>query len=79
MKHIHDCGACISLGEYNGDFDLYYCRMADGGTMIARYGDEPSAYLSTPIELLVGAYHPHHALVEGLKRQIKRWSGGSES
>lgn len=47
----HDCDKCIFLGCYScpifGDCDLYY---ADHGgmpdTLIARYGDECSAYTS---------------------------------
>ena len=39
----HDCDQCVCLGRH-GDADLYYCPK--GPTVIARYSDEGSDYVS---------------------------------
>lgn len=41
----HDCVACTFLGCFRGH-DLYYCEQHGLPTVIARYGDEGSAYTS---------------------------------
>ena len=41
----HDCKSCIFLGALI-DYDLYYCGKQGDITVIARYSDEPSEYLS---------------------------------
>jgi hypothetical protein len=50
----HDCDQCVSLGEYFSTedeqmYDLYVCGKASyGNSFIARYGNEPSEYMSAP-------------------------------
>lgn len=43
-KFVHDCEACVYLGEHEGE-DLYYCAKSIQ-TVIARYGNEGSDYMS---------------------------------
>ena len=45
MRYKHDCDKCVYLGEY-GDADLYFCNQSGIKTVIARYSDEPSDYIS---------------------------------
>lgn len=61
QHYDHDCDDCIGLGRYNfsnrdrplgKDYDLYFCPRSDGGSVIARYGSAPSAYMSTPLDIL---------------------------
>lgn len=51
-EFLHDCSECVSLGD-----DLYVCPKAGyshatGPSLVARYGDAPSAYLSVPWSVL---------------------------
>lgn len=41
----HDCDDCISLGT-SEEFDLYFCDQCGTSTVIARFGDGGSEYLS---------------------------------
>lgn len=43
-RYTHDCDDCKPLGEF-GEYDLYYCAKGHP-TVIARYGDDGSEYLS---------------------------------
>lgn len=57
-RYSHDCDDCIGLGPLvrgSNRFDLYLCPRCDEGTVIARFSDEPSAYLSMPLDILAGA------------------------
>lgn len=49
-NYTHDCESCIFLGDYEFDgtkYDLYFCsQMQFVPTVIARYGDEGSEYMS---------------------------------
>lgn len=77
----HDCAACQFLGKYKrsewddrAPDDLYYCPKTDGGTVLARYGDDGPEYTSCPIPILLYAGYPYeHPLLEATRRQIKRW------
>jgi hypothetical protein len=48
----HDCTKCIFLGKHRYTdgriVDLYYCEKCDGGTGIARFGNNGSDYASAP-------------------------------
>jgi len=44
-KFKHDCSACTFLGHFNEN-DLYHCTQSVSPTVIARYGDNGSAYSS---------------------------------
>lgn len=57
-RYDHDCDSCIGLGPlmYNDRrFDLYLCPYSDEGTVIARFNDEPSGYMSMPLDILISA------------------------
>ncbi len=46
MRFKHDCEHCKPLGEF-GEADLYFCDTPwIGVTVVARYGDEESDYVS---------------------------------
>lgn len=48
-QYKHNCNECIYLGKYSSlssDYDVYFCH----GTLLARYGNEPSEYLSMNIK-----------------------------
>lgn len=50
-KHYeHDCDDCVSLGDYRCQYgtlyELYFCKQMGVPTVIARYGNEGSAYSS---------------------------------
>jgi hypothetical protein len=68
----HDCNKCTFLGNFTdyshlneGAFDLYYCmQFGTIPTVIARYGNEGSEYLS-------GLGFSHPALKEAEKRASK--------
>lgn len=51
----HDCDQCYFLmsiiSQDKGKFDIYYCHKCDGGTLLARFGNEPEAYSSWPIAI----------------------------
>lgn len=72
MRFTHDCDDCQSLGEH-GVYDLYYCPKSDEGSIIARYGSKGSEYTSMSIPLMFSVRGLHHALREGLMRQLKKW------
>lgn len=44
-RYIHRCQACYYLGNY-GVFDLYYCNKDNYESVIARYGNKPSEFIS---------------------------------
>lgn len=45
-RYQHDCSRCLYLGQFE-EYDLYYCEQVIGGqTVLARYGNEGSEYLS---------------------------------
>jgi hypothetical protein len=50
-RYTHDCDACEYLGEHL-EYDLYYCPRCDGGTVLARYGNDGPDYASTMVSLL---------------------------
>jgi len=50
-RYTHDCDSCKFLGEHK-QFDLYFCARCDGGSVIARYGDNGPDYASAPKDLL---------------------------
>jgi len=52
-KYVHDCKDCVLTGQ-DEDYDFYYCKNADGGSVIARYGSDPSQYQSSPVQMLLG-------------------------
>lgn len=47
----HDCDCCEWRFRY-GEFDMYFCHRSDGGTIIARYGNEGGEYASYPLHVL---------------------------
>lgn len=49
-RYTHDCDACEPLGEHL-EYDLYYCPRCDGGTIIARYGNDGPEYASTMLSI----------------------------
>jgi len=55
QPYKHDCDQCIWVGwvpwreAQDGYGNMYYCPRCDGGTIVIRYGDEPSDYYSSPI------------------------------
>lgn len=73
-QYKHDCDNCDFLGKYERDgnitdhnFDLYFCTQGDLPTVIARYGDEGSYYLSG-LEIAKDKYKtdPNHPLVAAM-------------
>lgn len=45
-KYEHDCHQCTDLGEHEGH-DLYHCMQGGNlATVLARYGNEGSEYMS---------------------------------
>lgn len=70
IAYDHDCDACEFLGHIAGPnpydagtpyqrWDLYYCPSSERGTILARYGDVDSEYLSCPLSILrQGGHHP---------------------
>lgn len=79
--YTHDCDSCEYLGQYDHNdrvFDLYYCPRCDEGSVLARYSNEGSNYLSIMLGVLLYAGYPHDApLVEAARRQIARWKNDS--
>lgn len=52
-KHFkHDCDRCYFVDHLN-DLDIYLCRNPGymGTSLIARHGNDPSSYASTPLRL----------------------------
>lgn len=48
-NYKHDCDKCVFLGVFHGDervYDGYFCNQNSISTVIARFGDEGSQYLS---------------------------------
>lgn len=80
-QFVHDCKHCKFLGRFkegdkvllcageSGDYDLYFCK--DGNrnlsSVIARYGDDPSSYISG---LHGSQFSP--CLAEGVKRAFTK-------
>ena len=64
----HDCDSCVYLTSYQVEGeeqarDFYFCPRCDGGSLIARYGNEGPEYSSAPwniAEELVLRYHAHN-------------------
>lgn len=50
-RYTHNCDSCRFLGKYE-EFDLYFCPRCDGGTCLARYGNEQDSYRSAPAVIL---------------------------
>ena len=80
-KWSHDCTGCRFLGRYvppmNSPMDkpvvrdLYFCDKSDGGTVIARYGDDGPDYSSLPLTVLIYAHHDmYDPLVIAFKRAL---------
>jgi alpha-D-ribose 1-methylphosphonate 5-triphosphate synthase subunit PhnG len=44
-RYKHDCSACLFVGEH-GEYDVYVCPQNGLPTIVARYGDEGSEYVS---------------------------------
>jgi len=44
----HDCDKCIFLGHFN-EHDVYFCPKSNGGSLLARYGDDGPDYASSPV------------------------------
>ena len=62
-QYHHSCKNCKFLGEFE-TFDLYYCPQPGlQPTVLARYGNHESAYLS-------GIFAPILPLIEAKKRAI---------
>jgi hypothetical protein len=79
-RYIHDCPDCEYLGSYDRPLyephDLYYCPMADGGTILARYGDDGPEYTSFMLELMLNqgsGGNWESPLWEAARRKIKQW------
>ena len=74
LLYIHDCEKCLFLGIGTWDgvrFDLYYCPTDhDGGSVIARYGDEGEEYLSTGITRTIH-YGDDHILNQAYDRVVE--------
>lgn len=51
-KYIHDCKRCQFIGKYE-KMDLYVCNQVTGPSVILRYGDEGSEYMSYPLQILL--------------------------
>lgn len=71
MRYKHDCDDCKYLGTVEGPhprlalpnpvkvaYDLHFCQRCDGGSVIARYSNEPSNYVSSPLSMLHIDAHP---------------------
>lgn len=55
--YTHDCDKCVFLGSYD-EKDMYYCPQEGLDTVIARFSDEGSDYISgLPIAVYEMAYH----------------------
>lgn len=70
-KFTHDCHECFPLGTIQDDthdlYDLYVCAKAGyaktmGPSLIARYGNEGSEYLSHPWSLFMSTPEEHREL-----------------
>lgn len=73
----HDCDGCLFLGTYQGerrvsevgevcDVDLYYCPGVHDPTVLARYGYEPSNYMSCSVDCMGSSRNS--PLIEALKK-----------
>lgn len=77
-QFTHDCDGCQFLGRHKrgqAHFDLYYCSKGIlNGTLLARYGNEGSEYLSSSVDVLLYAgYQSNDPLIEAARRQIIKW------
>lgn len=55
--YIHDCNGCKFLGHttcQDNTYDIYFCKHCDGGSLIARYGNDGPEYASCMISII---YH----------------------
>jgi hypothetical protein len=63
-RYKHDCDACRFIGQHN-EFDVYHCAQCDGGTIVARFSDEPSGYASMTQDIIASwistGYEPSKA------------------
>lgn len=50
-RYQHDCDKCQFIG-IDVEYDIYFCKNCDGGTWIARYGDDGYEYASYPMFVL---------------------------
>ena len=64
-KWQHDCDKCWFYGKYGdkGKYDAYFCPPVNedrhSGSLILRYGDEPSQYISSPLSMgFMAKAHP---------------------
>jgi hypothetical protein len=50
-RYKHDCDGCVLLATID-KYDVYFCENCDEGSLIARYGDEPSNNTSSPVAMI---------------------------
>lgn len=77
----HDCDRCIFLGQHTNklgsSFDLYYCPGIKGsaillGSVLARYANEPSHYLSYDLGIIIGMrLDEGSVMIEASRRAIR--------
>lgn len=56
-NYEHDCESCTFLGkDIEADsgtlVDMYFCSQNDLPSIVMRYGDEGSEYMSVPIQII---------------------------
>lgn len=54
-RFVHDCESCDFVGHFAGH-DLYLCPL-QGGTRVARYGNEGSEYTSVSAQMVGELVH----------------------
>jgi hypothetical protein len=57
-QFVHDCGGCMFLGRYL-KYDIYLCPNCDDGSVVVRFGDEPSEYTSSPVKCALYVDNPN--------------------
>lgn len=55
-KYTHDSDCCQFLQTYKG-YDLYFCKQNGFPTLIYRYGNEGSQYITTPVDVVMDVMH----------------------
>lgn len=73
-KWNHDCDSCEFLRTL-GRFNLYFCPMEHGGSIVARYGDDLSSYISMDMESVFSCdlEHEHTSVLQtGLLDVLKK-------
>jgi hypothetical protein len=69
--YTHDCTYCLFLGHYDGA-DLYYCPRCEGGTAVARYGNDGPDYVSMAIDPKIDVEkRSNKHLAEAIRRALK--------